>query len=102
MNHPVTHEAPDDRLRWRSAFLSVDEVADYLGLSARTVRRLIANGQLPGLRTRATGGKIRVPKSAIDALTELATSPGSSVIRVEGTEQPQRRTETARRLSDDQ
>lgn len=50
--------------------LTVDQVADRLSLSSRTVRRLINDHVLVGLKI---GGSVRVPPIALDMLIERAT-----------------------------
>ena len=46
-------------------YLSIEEVAEALGLSTRTVRRLIATGDLPVYRL-ARGRKIKVKAEDIE------------------------------------
>ncbi|MEP7739146.1 helix-turn-helix domain-containing protein [Nocardioides sp. 31GB23] len=56
----TTAPPPVKRLR------SIDEAADYLGVNARTIRRYLAEGRLPGYRV---GGKLlRVNMADVEAL----------------------------------
>ncbi len=59
---------PQDRRRrapqFVSPLLNVAEVADYLSMSEKSVRRLIAAGTLPEIRM---GSVIRLRKSDLDA-----------------------------------
>lgn len=43
-------------------FLSVDEVADILGVTCKTVRHLVNTGELTGVRV---GRLIRIPKDKL-------------------------------------
>jgi excisionase family DNA binding protein len=47
--------------------MTADEVADVLRISVRTVRRMIASGQLPAI---AIGRSIRIDPRAVSALIE--------------------------------
>ena len=51
------------------ALLGVAEVAEHLGVSARTVERLIAEGELRAVRIR---GQRRFARSAVDAFVRLS------------------------------
>jgi excisionase family DNA binding protein len=44
-------------------FISLRTVANELGISWRTVRKLVAEGELPAVRI---GGVLRVPRSAME------------------------------------
>jgi excisionase family DNA binding protein len=46
---------------------TVDDVADLLQLSPRTIRRLIAAGKIKVIRF---GGAIRIPPSEVDAILD--------------------------------
>ncbi|MEX0664749.1 MAG: helix-turn-helix domain-containing protein [Acidimicrobiia bacterium] len=61
-----THAAP-------IAF-SVAEVAELLGCSSDTVRRMIASGQLRAVQPLGKGGRVFVGRSQIEALFERASS----------------------------
>lgn len=50
------------------ALLTVDEVADALKLSVRTIRRRIATGELPVVRTGGPRTAIRIERDALDHL----------------------------------
>jgi excisionase family DNA binding protein len=50
-------------------FLSVAQTADVLGVSVRTVYRMISDGSLPVARAR---GRLIIPASALDALVGTA------------------------------
>jgi len=63
-----------------SAFLTVAQVADEVGVSARTVLRWLAAGELPCLRL--PGGGIRIPQVAYLEWIEARTGVGRRV-RVE-------------------
>jgi len=54
----ITHER---------AYLSVSEVALELGVSAPTIRRRIAAGELPAVQLGAAGASVRIPRAALDA-----------------------------------
>lgn len=51
--------------------LSVADVAEYLGISKTTVRRLIANGELPA---RKIGQQIRIAPKDVGRLGKPVTS----------------------------
>ena len=53
-------------------WMSVSEVAIKLGCSAPTVRRWIANGDLPAARPGGPTSALRVPVSAFERLEEAA------------------------------
>lgn len=59
--------------------LDLWQVADYLGYSEPAVRRLVRDGVIPIIKV---GGlkrsRIRVRRSALDALIESATTPATS------------------------
>lgn len=46
-------------------YVTISEAAERLALSTKTVRRLIARGELPALRI---GRSIRIPATALDTL----------------------------------
>lgn len=58
----MRQQQPHTRTRW----LTQQQAADELGVSVRTLRRMIAEGDLPGYRAGAR--LIRVKQSDIDAL----------------------------------
>jgi excisionase family DNA binding protein len=60
---PTTGE--DIRIR-RNQAVTITEVAAYLGVSHRTIRRLISAGKLPAYRVG--GGAIRVMACDVEAL----------------------------------
>lgn len=47
--------------------MTVDEVADYLRLSAKTIRRMIQQKELPSLRV---GGSIRIARQDLEKYME--------------------------------
>src|SRR6476660_6070778 len=47
-------------------YISISEAAEYLKVSDRTVRRLIADGELTGYRIGKSGRLIRVDRNEID------------------------------------
>jgi excisionase family DNA binding protein len=55
---------PSPRLLW-----SVADTAEALGVSARTVWRMLATGELP---SRRVGRCVRIPGAAVVAFTEAA------------------------------
>jgi excisionase family DNA binding protein len=55
-----------------SDFLSVDQVAERLGLHVRTVRRYVRHGRLRAVRI---GKQYRIAREALDALTGSADTP---------------------------
>jgi excisionase family DNA binding protein len=48
-------------------FLTVAEAADLLGVNHQTVRRKIAQGELPAVQLGGPGSHIRIPRAAFDA-----------------------------------
>lgn len=65
-----------DDIRTRHEAVTITEAADYLGVSHKTIRRLIANGKLPAYRV--AGGPIRVLASDVEALKiPIRVTPGS-------------------------
>jgi excisionase family DNA binding protein len=48
-------------------FLTVAEAADLLGVNHQTVRRKIAQGELPAVQLGGPGSHIRIPRDAFDA-----------------------------------
>jgi excisionase family DNA binding protein len=56
----------DDIRTQRHQAVTITEAADYLGVSHKTIRRLIAGGKLPAYRV--AGGAIRVMASDVEAL----------------------------------
>lgn len=57
-------------------FLSVDQVAERLGLHVRTVRRYVRHGRLRAVRI---GKQYRVAREALDTLTGRVTAPPALV-----------------------
>jgi excisionase family DNA binding protein len=57
-------------------FLSADEAAEMLNLHARTIRRLLASGELPGTRL---GRQWRVSATAVRKLIESGSKPKTTV-----------------------
>jgi|KBSSwiStaDraftv2_1062776.scaffolds.fasta_scaffold1138723_2 excisionase family DNA binding protein len=55
-------------------FLSVDQVAERLGLHVRTVRRYVRHGRLRAVRI---GKQYRVAREALDTLTGRVTAPAA-------------------------
>jgi excisionase family DNA binding protein len=53
--------------------LSVNEVADLLGCSGDTVRRLIAAGLLDAVQPLGKGGRVFVGRRAVEAFFERAS-----------------------------
>ena len=57
-------------------YLSLPEVALKLGISAPTVRRKIAEGELPAVRLGGPGSSLRVSRSSLERwLASRATAP---------------------------
>lgn len=54
-----------------SQYLTMNETAEYLGVSYSTVRRLIRNGDLPVVRLAPRA--IRITREAVDATAEAMT-----------------------------
>lgn len=48
-------------------FLTVGEAADLLGVNHQTVRRKIAQGEIPAVQLGGRGSHIRIPRAAFDA-----------------------------------
>jgi len=53
---------------------SVAEVAELLGCSNDTVRRMIASGQLEAVQPLGKGGRVFVARSAIERLFETCAA----------------------------
>lgn len=53
------------------AYMSMDEVAEYFGISTRTVRRMMSRQELSANRI---GGQWRVPISDIEALEKRTST----------------------------
>ena len=71
--------------RASSAWLTVADVADELGLSARTVLRWVDRGELAAIRL--PGGQLRVARRELDqALERWATTPRRILATVSTTE----------------
>ena len=65
----------------KSEVMTVREVAEYLKVKARTIYRLVANGEIPGFKV---GGSWRFRKSEIDQWTAAnAVSPDEPGKQVE-------------------
>ena len=62
-------------------FRSAVEVARYLGVSERTVRRLMKNHSLPYTKL---GGALIVRKADLEATIEAATFPSHAMLRNRG------------------
>lgn len=56
----------------RRLTLSIDEVAEILGISAGLAYGLVARGELPSLRF---GRRILVPRKAVDELVNACAAP---------------------------
>jgi excisionase family DNA binding protein len=54
------------RTNERREFLSIAEVAAELGVSAVTIRRKIAAGELPAVQLGGSGSSVRVPRDALE------------------------------------
>jgi excisionase family DNA binding protein len=48
-------------------YLSISEAALKLGVSAPTIRRKIATGELPAVQLGGPGSSIRIPTAALEA-----------------------------------
>jgi excisionase family DNA binding protein len=48
-------------------FLTVAQAADRLGVTHQTVRRKIAQGELPAVQLGGPGSHIRIPRDAFNA-----------------------------------
>jgi excisionase family DNA binding protein len=46
---------------------TVSEVADLLGVNHQTVRRKIAQGEIPAVQLGGRGSHIRIPRDGLDA-----------------------------------
>ena len=64
-------------------FLTVDEVAELLRVSARTVQRLLKEGKLPGVRV---GRQWRIPRAELVAYLKAPTRASAEGRRERGTE----------------
>lgn len=62
---PTTSDEIRDR---RNQAVTITEAADYLGVSHRTIRRLISDGKLPAYRVGGIGGAIRVVACDVEAM----------------------------------
>lgn len=60
----------------RQELLSLDTAAARLGICKRTLRRLIARGELPVVRV--TQRTVRIPAVELDALVKARTAGGQS------------------------
>lgn len=58
--------------------MSINAVAEHFDISPSTVRRLIADGQIPATRI---GGQIRVPVSALEKLGEPVNARLAKILR---------------------
>ena len=56
--HTIAHQRP---------YLSIGEVALELGVSAETIRRKIASGELPATQLGGPGSTVRVSRVALEA-----------------------------------
>ena len=65
-------------------FLTVEEVAGLLRVSTRTVQRLLAEGQLPGVRV---GRQWRIPRAELLAYLRGPTRASAEGRRERGTDQ---------------
>jgi excisionase family DNA binding protein len=66
--------------------LSVRETADMLGVTEKTVRRLIAAGRLPALQLGPPGSSIRIPEDELRPAPRLfarAVPPGRDYAPIE-------------------
>jgi excisionase family DNA binding protein len=54
----------------RKRLLRINEVAERLGVSPSTVRRLLGNGELPWLRLNGPGSSIRIPEDKLEQWLE--------------------------------
>lgn len=57
---------------------SVGEVAELLGCSTDTVRRMICSGQLEAIQPLGKGGRVFVGRASIERLFDLAVADLSS------------------------
>jgi excisionase family DNA binding protein len=67
----VTETAHED-------FLTVAEAADLLGVHQNTVRRKIAEGNIPAVQLGGAGSHIRIPRDAFDAWLWSAGETGDA------------------------
>ena len=59
-------------------YLSVSEVARRLGVSAATVRRRVADGQIPAAQLGGPGSSVRIPATGLERwLEDHATTLGA-------------------------
>ena len=70
----MTTKTPETR------WLTVNEVARYLSLHPRTVRRMIARGELPAVRVGAV--EIRIATQELDAYLRSRPVTGSVPARI--------------------
>ena len=68
----ATHPRSDIPFTQPCSLLSVAEVAHRYGVSVRTIRRMIADGELAVVRVR---GAIRIPESEVARLTMPCWAP---------------------------
>lgn len=61
----------DARKPVKRAYMSIDEVAEYFGISARTVRRMMDSRALSANRIR---GQWRIPIKEIEALEKRTST----------------------------
>lgn len=64
---PTTDRVPPPRLLYR-----VNEAADALSVSRRTIENMIGAGQLPAVRIRSD---IRIPAVAVESVAQNGTGP---------------------------
>lgn len=67
-----------------AAFLTVDEVARTLRVSAETVRRRCREGSMAHRRLGRTGRAIRIPASVLDGAEDAARGSSCSPAAVAG------------------
>lgn len=62
----------------QSLVIGVDEAAALLDVSTDTIRRLIADGEIPALRASRgkTKGRLRIPRVAIDTFIQKRVAIG--------------------------
>ena len=77
-NYPSSNSGPTDACPF---FRSAIEVAKYLGVSERTVRRLMKNHSWPYTKL---GGALIVRKSDLEATIDAATFPSHAMLRNRG------------------
>jgi excisionase family DNA binding protein len=63
-----------------TAYLNVAAVAEMLSVSELTIRRKIADGEIPAVRLSTTGrGAVRIPAADLDAwLRSVPAGPGAA------------------------